>query len=498
MPETKAQNASQNYGSLANSTGPKTDMDSPFYNVMPKGDAHGPLVGPKLQSQNLSGTEPKTQSNNMTSDWIKIHKPLVIILIAGLILAYPAYYLFKKFVLAPKTEPSVLSEEALKKLEQGTQIPGPEPEPLNFKTPKDWQARFFGNELCQEIKQCGDDADPDLDGLKNLDEHAKETDPNNPDSDLDGLADGDEIFVFGTQPGNKFTANDPDYNDAEYLAGGYNPNKKGEKFTANEIKNLSEKMKASGLKQPTASTLKDSLLDIYSFSAQNLDSGSQASSTPPAAENELAGFELTPEAKLDRDTQRSNATKNIAIALVKYFEAKDAYPDTADFKAMFDEVKIYTRVATNPADPINKGMYVYTYALTADKTDFTLSFFSESQGQLIKTKSMDAKKYRDQEQAAIFDDQRKTNLQTLRTALLLYSDNNTGGNADYVFPKIDDYPESLLPQFITEIPKDPKTNDAYEYQVSETFDSFTLKSPLDAPPQGKTGYLCNQEECRYY
>ena len=55
-----------------------------------------------------------------------------------------------------------------------------------------------------------------------------------------------------------------------------------------------------------------------------------------------------------------------------------------------------------------------------------------------------------------------------------------------------------MPQFIGEIPKDPKSNEPYEYQVSETFDSFTLKSELAAPPAGRTGYLCNQEECRVY
>ena len=107
-------------------------------------------------------------------------------------------------------------------------------------------------------------------------------------------------------------------------------------------------------------------------------------------------------------------------------------------------------------------------------------------------------KYLEQEQAAIYDDQRKNNLETLRTALLLYSSNNAGGNQEYVFPLTEDYQTSLVPEFITEIPKDPKTRQPYEYQVSETFDSFTLKAILEAPPTGRSGYLCNQEECRYY
>ena len=42
--------------------------------------------------------------------------------------------------------------------------------------------------------------DPDGDGLNNLEEQLRGTDPNNADSDGDGLSDGDEVSVFGTQP----------------------------------------------------------------------------------------------------------------------------------------------------------------------------------------------------------------------------------------------------------------------------------------------------------
>ncbi|MBI3231773.1 MAG: hypothetical protein HYZ51_01690 [Candidatus Doudnabacteria bacterium] len=474
----------------------KTAHDTPFYNVMPKGETKGPLIGPKLQT--ASDGESGTPAPNTAMKFIKEHKIWVIAMIAMALLAYPAYYLFNKYAIGIKGDQNLLSEEALKKLERGSEADTGQPEKLEFKTPKEWQARFFGNEVCRDLKQCGDEADPDFDGLKNIDEHAKETDPNNPDSDQDGLADGDEVFVFGTLPGNANSADDFDYNDADYIKGGYNPKKKSQKFTQSEIDAVSAKMKTFGLNQPTATTLKESLISIYKFPSQGTPEEPQASSTPISGQDELVGFELTPEAKQDRDTQRSNATKNIAIALVKYFEVKAAYPKTNDFKEMFEEIKVYTRVATNPTDPVNKGKYIYSYTLSSDEKDFTLTFFSETQGQVIKTKSADAKKYRDQEQAAIYDDQRKTNLQTLRTALLLYSNNNAGGNQEYVFPKKDEYPQSLLPEFITEIPKDPKTNEPYQYEVSQSFDSFTLKGILDNPPTGKTGYMCNQEECRYY
>ena len=48
-------------------------------------------------------------------------------------------------------------------------------------------------------------ADADSDGLTNLEEQGLGTDPNSSDSDQDGLTDGDEVGVHGTDPLNADT-----------------------------------------------------------------------------------------------------------------------------------------------------------------------------------------------------------------------------------------------------------------------------------------------------
>ncbi len=67
--------------------------------------------------------------------------------------------------------------------------------------------------------------DPDDDGLENLDEFLAQTDPNDPDSDSDGLTDGEEIFEFDTDPLLFDTDNDGLNDSAEVLLYYSDPNK---------------------------------------------------------------------------------------------------------------------------------------------------------------------------------------------------------------------------------------------------------------------------------
>jgi tRNA A-37 threonylcarbamoyl transferase component Bud32 len=69
-------------------------------------------------------------------------------------------------------------------------------------------------------------ADPDQDGLTNAQELALGTDPNNPDTDGDGLTDGREINETGTDPKNKDTDGDTLLDGAEVDQIGTSPNNK--------------------------------------------------------------------------------------------------------------------------------------------------------------------------------------------------------------------------------------------------------------------------------
>jgi hypothetical protein len=68
----------------------------------------------------------------------------------------------------------------------------------------------------------GDAKDTDMDDLTDADESKFKTDPNKPDTDGDGIIDGDEIKIWKTDPLKKDTDGDK-YSDADEIKNGYNP-----------------------------------------------------------------------------------------------------------------------------------------------------------------------------------------------------------------------------------------------------------------------------------
>ncbi len=463
----------------------KSEDNLVFYTIMPKSKNQDGLVQPTLKVEQKIE---KIEENDLHKIFISYKKYFVYAFLA-VILGIGFYFLI--LYIGKGSEESDIqlnipvSPTGKSQSSSGDSI-------LGFSTTQEWRDKYFPS--CNEESLCGDQADPDHDGTINTKEFALNTDPNNTDSDQDGISDGDEVNIFNSNPLNIRTANDPQFTDADFIKGGYDLGT-GKKMSAGQISSITNKMKQFGLHQPTVKTLFSVLNTIYNFTPDSTQD--TAITTKPTTELP-SNIDTSLEAKQDRDTQRSSTIKNIESALVKYQTDNKKYPVAADFGTMFAMIKPYLKVATNPNDPINIDPFIYTYISDKLGTDFTLSFFSEVANQIIKKHSVEAISDSNAEQAAVFDDQRKYDLESLQTALLLYSQKNVAGNQTYVFPAEDKYKTLLVPEDITQIPKDPKTRIDYEYKVSPTFDTFTLKAVFDKPTAGTTGWLCNQEECRSY
>jgi hypothetical protein len=96
--------------------------------------------------------------------------------------------------------------------------------------------------------------DNDIDGLTDDEEVALGTDPADPDTDGDGLADGDEIRVFRTSP-TFASSNRSPYDDGVNLRNGYNPLAPGNRLTEGEIEAIESRVREFGLHDPTPETL---------------------------------------------------------------------------------------------------------------------------------------------------------------------------------------------------------------------------------------------------
>jgi hypothetical protein len=353
-------------------------------------------------------------------------------------------------------------------------------------TPADWLARYFGSETCTVKNQCSDSADPDRDGLTNKEEYENGADPNNPDSDSDGIADGDELHIFNSDPLIARSFRDGEYNDADFVKGSYDI-RTNLPYTPEQLAEIKSKVKERGLHQPTLTTIGPLAISIYDFE------------DPTAQPLENLNIDQSPQAKLDRDTQRQATVKKIGGALLKYKEAKNSFPLGTDFVAMSDAIGPYNTVATNYNDPINKEQYVYAYDGAASGGDFTITYYSETQNQLIKYTSKNALENFNKENAQVNNDQRIADLENVKSALFIYSQTNVDSNSEQinVFPTKEQFPSVLIPRYISAMPKDPNGQD-YVYEVGPTFDTFTLKAVFQNPPAGVTGYMCNQDECRNY
>jgi hypothetical protein len=457
-------------------TDPNQSTYSVFFNVMPQETKASPLIQ-SIDNSSPDIALPKRNTKLRLPAWLwwAVGGVVIVAVIVGGIVW------FMSRSKAPAATPAPTDSTQ-------TQTPPAPTDNPQVTTPSDWLKKYFGVEQCTEINVCGDNSDPDRDGLTNKEEFTNNTDPNNADSDSDGLADGDEVNVFGSNPllSKTFTAGT--YSDVDFIKGLYSFST-NQPFTDAEATTVKAKMQQFGLHAPTLTTLGPDVLKLYNF----VDPNPQTTPTP-------ANVDQSPEAKLDRDTQRITTIRKVGSTLLKYKANKQSFPIGTDFVKMYESIRPLVTTATNPNDPINLDRYLYGYESTNNGQGFTLTYYSETQNQLIKYTNTDATLDAAKDGNKELDEQRKTDIENLRQALLIYSAAKADSNSSklYVFPPTTTYKTELVPTYISAIPKDPKTKQDYEYSVSDSYETFTLKTVLDAPPAGTTGYLCNQEECRAY
>lgn len=453
-----------------------------FYNVMPEitqsgkkpktTPANSPAASaPQIQSKVGENVAPITieQASKRWVIWVSIIIGVVVLaMVAGVVY----WYLTGNTETQTENTVSIAEPEA-------TQNP-------DVTTSPEWLTRYFGAEVCTEISICGDKSDPDRDGLDNISEFQKGTGPNDPDSDSDGIADGDEVNIFITDPLLTRTYREGTYTDPDFIKGGYDI-KTNQVYTEERLQSIKAAIKEHGLHQPTLTTLGTLSFELYDF-------------TDPNGPQLPADLDLSPQAKLDRDSQRQSTIKKIGSALLAYKDAKGSFPPVEDFVAMSDLIKPYNTLATNYNDPISIDPYNYGYKAENNNANFNLTYYSETQNQLIKYSDTNALADVEKDNSKADDDTRKADIENIAKALKVYSSIQLQPDSPVtnIFPPVESYKTELVPRYITSIPVDPVTKLDYQYEVGPTKETFTIKAVLKNPIAGTTGYLCNQETCQPY
>jgi hypothetical protein len=199
------------------------------YQVMP----HGNGSGPSSMQSSTSEVSPNTGGGGGGKAVYIIIGIIVVALVAGL-----AWYFLGGF--GNKTEET--------------------PNISTSKLPSSFLQSNFAKDVCDDENTCGDAADPDHDGLSNYQEFVAGTKATLADTDADGLADGDEVNIYGTNVKLKYTdtrtiAKDNGFDDGASIKNGYDPLTPGEKYTDAKKATIASKIAQFQLHVPTTTTL---------------------------------------------------------------------------------------------------------------------------------------------------------------------------------------------------------------------------------------------------
>lgn len=272
------------------------DASEPVYQVMPQSDSYQAPSTPQANKAPLTPPTFQTSPNLPKSSSIPSQAPVTpglphdsggstwlnkrVVIIGGAIILLALAGAILVFVNPFKKDGSTTTQPVTK-------------------LPKIWMQEFFGKEVCDDQTVCGDDADADSDGLSNYNEFIADTSPIIRDTDGDGLADGDEVNVYKTDPYLKFTdrrdaAAQNNFTDGVEIKAGYDPLTPGLKLTDNRKAQIAADAKKYLLHEPTLTTL--GLQPTTPPSGQN--TGTPPSSTTPEAKTVTVTIEnnkLNPE-----------------------------------------------------------------------------------------------------------------------------------------------------------------------------------------------------------
>jgi hypothetical protein len=107
--------------------------------------------------------------------------------------------------------------------------------------------------ICLKVTICSDTADPDQDGLINIYEYNYSTDPNDPDTDKDGLTDTIELFVYFSNPKQKDSDQDL-VSDFDELKQCGDPILSGQSLTLEKRAQIASDLAIFPARQPTLSS----------------------------------------------------------------------------------------------------------------------------------------------------------------------------------------------------------------------------------------------------